>query len=125
MDDITRADYETRSQTIRAELKQWETSWAKTHAGNKPSRDDIKQNPDIGMHLLLWFLVCSMMLTRLCSSEIQILQQAPRHSLRQASPLIKVDYLFSAPQAKIYLLIIRTRPGTNTKQTPPDDSLRE
>ncbi|KAH8903673.1 hypothetical protein BR93DRAFT_176426 [Coniochaeta sp. PMI_546] len=47
MDDITRADYETRSQTIRAELKQWETSWAKTHAGNKPSRDDIKQNPDI------------------------------------------------------------------------------
>lgn len=47
MDDTTRRDYESRSQTIRAELKQWETSWARTHEGKKPSRDDIKQNPDI------------------------------------------------------------------------------
>ncbi|OIW26485.1 hypothetical protein CONLIGDRAFT_683461 [Coniochaeta ligniaria NRRL 30616] len=47
MDDTTRSDYESRSQTIRAELKLWETSWAKTHEGKKPSRDDIKQNPDI------------------------------------------------------------------------------
>ncbi|KAJ9165154.1 DNA replication/checkpoint protein [Coniochaeta hoffmannii] len=47
MDDTTRSEYETQSQTLRAELKQWETSWAKNHDGKKPSRDDIKQNPDI------------------------------------------------------------------------------
>ena len=49
MDDTARTEYETKSQAIRAELKQWETSWAKTHDGKKPSRDDIKQNPDIGI----------------------------------------------------------------------------
>ncbi|KAB5533650.1 DNA replication regulator SLD2 [Coniochaeta sp. 2T2.1] len=48
MDDTTRAEYESKSQALRAELKQWETSWAKTHDGKKPSRDDIKNNPDIG-----------------------------------------------------------------------------
>lgn len=49
MDDTTRAEYETQSQALRTELKQWESAWAKTHDGKKPSRDDIKQNPDIGM----------------------------------------------------------------------------
>ncbi|KAK1971767.1 DNA replication regulator SLD2 [Colletotrichum sublineola] len=47
MDDKTRADYETQAQKLRAELKSWETSWAKSHEGRKPSRDDIKRNTDI------------------------------------------------------------------------------
>ncbi|GKT48469.1 DNA replication regulator SLD2 [Colletotrichum spaethianum] len=47
MDDQTRADYESQSQKLRAELKSWETSWAKSHDGKKPGRDDIKRNADI------------------------------------------------------------------------------
>ncbi|GKT55593.1 DNA replication regulator SLD2 [Colletotrichum tofieldiae] len=47
MDDRTRADYESQSQQLRAELKSWETSWAKSHEGKKPGRDDIKRNADI------------------------------------------------------------------------------
>ncbi|KAK1979208.1 DNA replication regulator SLD2 [Colletotrichum cereale] len=47
MDDQTRADYETQAQKLRAELKSWETSWAKSHEGKKPGRDDIKRNSDI------------------------------------------------------------------------------
>jgi hypothetical protein len=49
MDDAIRAEYEAQSQALRTELKQWESSWAKTNDGKKPSRDDIKQHPDIGM----------------------------------------------------------------------------
>ncbi|WQF78427.1 Putative DNA replication/checkpoint protein [Colletotrichum destructivum] len=47
MDDRTRADYEAESQKLRVELKSWETSWAKSHDGKKPGRDDIKRNTDI------------------------------------------------------------------------------
>ncbi|KAK1638915.1 DNA replication regulator SLD2 [Colletotrichum phormii] len=47
MDDPTKAEYELQSQTLRAELKTWETSWAKSHDGKKPGRDDIKCNADI------------------------------------------------------------------------------
>ncbi|KAK2044328.1 DNA replication regulator SLD2 [Colletotrichum somersetense] len=47
MDDQTRTDYETQAQKLRAELKSWETSWAQSHEGKKPSRDDIKRNADI------------------------------------------------------------------------------
>lgn len=49
MDDQTKADYESQSQKLRAELKSWETWWAKSHDGKKPGRDDIKRNADIGM----------------------------------------------------------------------------
>ncbi|KAK0721533.1 DNA replication/checkpoint protein [Apiosordaria backusii] len=47
MDDQAKAEYELQSLQVRAELKKWETDWAAEHGGNKPSRDDIKQNPDI------------------------------------------------------------------------------
>ncbi|KAK2003019.1 DNA replication regulator SLD2 [Colletotrichum falcatum] len=47
MDDQTRADYETQAQKLRTELKSWENSWAKSHQGKKPGRDDIKCNADI------------------------------------------------------------------------------
>jgi len=48
MDESEKARYELESQAIRAELKTWESSWAKSHDGKKPGRDDIKQNQDIG-----------------------------------------------------------------------------
>ncbi|KAK3990879.1 putative DNA replication regulator sld-2 [Cladorrhinum sp. PSN332] len=47
MDDQTKAEYESQSLQVRAELKKWETDWADSHNGKKPSRNDIKQNPDI------------------------------------------------------------------------------
>ena len=34
--------------TLRLELKAWEADFAASHQGQKPTRDDIKQNPDIG-----------------------------------------------------------------------------
>jgi hypothetical protein len=49
MDDATRAAYETKGKEIRAALKSWENEWATTHGGSKPGRQDIKENPDIGM----------------------------------------------------------------------------
>lgn len=48
MDDEARAAYESQSLKLRADLKQWEGDWANAHAGKKPGRGDIKQNPDIG-----------------------------------------------------------------------------
>lgn len=55
MDTQTRAKYESQSQDLRADLKTWENDWAKTNRGKKPSRDDIKQNPDIGMRSGVYF----------------------------------------------------------------------
>ncbi|TEA15062.1 DNA replication regulator SLD2 [Colletotrichum sidae] len=54
MDDQTRAEYESQSQTLRLELKSWESSWAKSHDGKKPGRDDIKSNPDIAQKYKLY-----------------------------------------------------------------------
>ncbi|KAH8880347.1 hypothetical protein GQ53DRAFT_670133 [Thozetella sp. PMI_491] len=47
MDEQQRLVYEDRSQQLRAALKKWEGDWAKAHGGDKPARNDIKQNPDI------------------------------------------------------------------------------
>ncbi|KAK4250036.1 hypothetical protein C7999DRAFT_12137 [Corynascus novoguineensis] len=47
MDHQTKAAYESQSHQLRADLKKWESDWALAHAGRKPSRDDIKQRPDI------------------------------------------------------------------------------
>ncbi|KAI5458549.1 DNA replication/checkpoint protein [Mariannaea sp. PMI_226] len=47
MDATTKAEYETKSQDLRADLKKWEGEWAKSHNGRKPGREDIKANPDI------------------------------------------------------------------------------
>lgn len=48
MDDKTREKYDAKSKELRADLKTWESEWARTHDGNKPGRDDIKRNADIG-----------------------------------------------------------------------------
>ena len=50
MDTQQQASFEAQSQQLRADLKTWETLWAKSHDGKKPGRDDIKRNEDIGMH---------------------------------------------------------------------------
>lgn len=47
MDDDTKAYYERKSKQYREELKAWEHTWLKD-TGKKPSRSDIKGNPDIG-----------------------------------------------------------------------------
>ncbi|KAK1783334.1 DNA replication/checkpoint protein [Copromyces sp. CBS 386.78] len=47
MDEQKRAEYENQSLQLRAALKQFEGEWAQNHDGNKPSREAIKQNPDI------------------------------------------------------------------------------
>ncbi|TPX18179.1 uncharacterized protein E0L32_002688 [Thyridium curvatum] len=47
MDVAERERYEKESQDLRVQLKTWENTWAKEHEGKKPSRDAIKQNPDI------------------------------------------------------------------------------
>ncbi|KAH6984611.1 DNA replication regulator SLD2 [Ilyonectria sp. MPI-CAGE-AT-0026] len=47
MDDATKAEYDAQSQQLRADLKSWESDWAKTHKGQKPGREDIKANAEI------------------------------------------------------------------------------
>ncbi|KAL7928764.1 DNA replication/checkpoint protein [Trichoderma chlorosporum] len=47
MDETLKREYEARAQKVRADLKQWEAGWAKTHGGKKPGREDIKNTPVI------------------------------------------------------------------------------
>ncbi|KAI1099468.1 DNA replication/checkpoint protein [Jackrogersella minutella] len=47
MDDSERQKYEEETKQLRADLKRFETDWANRNAGSKPSREDIKENPDI------------------------------------------------------------------------------
>ncbi|KAI1136375.1 DNA replication/checkpoint protein [Hypoxylon sp. FL0543] len=47
MDGIARRKYEEESTRLRADLKRFEADWASRHGGTKPSREDIKLNPDI------------------------------------------------------------------------------
>lgn len=44
MDSPTRQRYETQSKDLRAKIKSWEGDFCKTHNGNKPSRQDIKEH---------------------------------------------------------------------------------
>lgn len=48
MDEIERKNYEATAQELRTDLKGFEGDWAKQNSGSKPSREDIKKNPDIG-----------------------------------------------------------------------------
>lgn len=41
----------TQLNTLRAELKQWEKSFSEANGGRKAGRQDIKQDPDIGIAL--------------------------------------------------------------------------
>jgi len=40
---------EERIATLRAELKTWEKQFSVQHSGKRPSREDIKNNVEIGM----------------------------------------------------------------------------
>jgi hypothetical protein len=44
--------------TLRAELKQWEKTFAAANGGRKAGRDDIKQDPVIGMDSCSCSLLC-------------------------------------------------------------------
>lgn len=39
---------EERIKALKSELKEWEREFAEVNDGKKPSREDIKRNPDIG-----------------------------------------------------------------------------
>lgn len=39
------------SATLRAELKEWERAFAAENGGRKAGRNDIKQNPSIGIDM--------------------------------------------------------------------------
>lgn len=95
MDVAERERYEKESQDLRVQLKTWENTWAKEHEGKKPSRDAIKQNPDIGMlpsrlkispsgrgSRQLELLTDSALLPS-SSPKVQNLQQTPRYHLWQ------------------------------------------
>ncbi|XXH01230.1 hypothetical protein Hte_007584 [Hypoxylon texense] len=47
MDDNQKVEYEATSKQLRSDLKSFEADWATRHDGKKPTRDDIKQNPEI------------------------------------------------------------------------------
>lgn len=49
---IDREKLEAQSSQLRQELKHWEKRFAKSSTG-KPSRDDIKSDPVIGMYMQL------------------------------------------------------------------------
>ena len=44
-------ELECRLTKIRQKLKSWEAAFAADNAGRKPSREDVKRNPDIGMQV--------------------------------------------------------------------------
>lgn len=45
-----------RAQTLRVELKIWEKQFAAQNSGKRPSREDIKNNAEIGMYHKTWTL---------------------------------------------------------------------
>ncbi|KAL2106962.1 hypothetical protein VUR80DRAFT_5907 [Thermomyces stellatus] len=47
VDATRKASLEKECQTLRADLKGWEHQWSSEHGGTKPSRNDIKANPEI------------------------------------------------------------------------------
>ncbi|KAL6414474.1 DNA replication regulator sld2 [Ilyonectria robusta] len=86
MDDATKAEYDAQSQQLRADLKSWESDWAKTHKGQKPGREDIKANPEIGRwHGLETPPKTPCADSSMNSSEVQAVQQGPRYPLWQGT----------------------------------------
>jgi DNA replication regulator SLD2 len=48
MKDEEKQELLKRSETLRKNLKVWEKEYAAVNDGQKPSRDAVKKNPDIG-----------------------------------------------------------------------------
>ncbi len=46
---IMHGDQEDHLLKLRKELKEWERVFSAAHEGRKAGREDIKQNPDIGL----------------------------------------------------------------------------
>lgn len=55
--------YQAKAKDLRAHLKSWEGDWARSHDGNKPGRQDIKNNPDIGRPAFLADMAMKQQLT--------------------------------------------------------------
>lgn len=55
MQDDAKKEHEAKAADLKAQLKHWEADVAKRNGGKKPSRDDIKQNPEIRTCLALLF----------------------------------------------------------------------
>jgi len=52
MEGINREELTERSSTLKVELKVWEREFAAAKNGTKASREDIKNNSEIGKELL-------------------------------------------------------------------------
>jgi hypothetical protein len=52
MEGISREELTERSNTLKVELKVWEREFAAANNGTKASREDIKNNPEIGKELI-------------------------------------------------------------------------
>ena len=50
MKEEEREELSKRSNALRLELKVWEKQFASANNGEKASRSDIKENPDIGIY---------------------------------------------------------------------------
>lgn len=48
MEAAERDGVTARANVLKQELKVWEKDFAATNEGRKPSREDIKKNPEIG-----------------------------------------------------------------------------
>lgn len=93
MDAATRERYETQSKELRVKIKTWEVDFYKSHDGSKPSRQDIKNNREMGTLYSLsdpppgpppnppGEATCRLTLT--CSRHLQGIPKAPRHTRRQ------------------------------------------
>lgn len=99
MDTIVKAEYEAQAKELRASLKKWESDWAGGHNGAKPGRQDIKQNPHIGK--LCAVTMASILLTVLCSANVQGLQQDPGHSCWQGIRRVQIRSKVEITEAKI------------------------
>jgi hypothetical protein len=53
MDEEEKKIWIERSKVLRADLKVWEKEFQSQNEGRKASREDIKKNPEIGMHTML------------------------------------------------------------------------
>jgi hypothetical protein len=77
-----------RSNALRQELKTWEREFAAANNGQKAAREDIKQNPEIGIASPC--IVHMSFSDILHSPEIQRLQQHSRYSFWQTTSFFQV-----------------------------------
>ncbi|KAI1178271.1 DNA replication/checkpoint protein [Nemania sp. FL0916] len=83
MDEAARHRYEAKSSQLRVELKQFEADWARRNGGNKPGRQDIKQNPDIASKYKKYNHVRDVLAGKLPATPPRPRKRTPEHDLSQ------------------------------------------